>query len=229
MLGSSVTIARYRGVPIKVHWSLPLVALLIGGLRFAPGAWIGWLVVVLLHEMGHAFWALRFRLEVREIMIHGFGGHCAYLGDPSPRQRAIVAWGGVMAQGLLYAIALPLSILVPASSGFQSDLYGVLIAQNLYVAFFNLMPIPPLDGAEAWKLVPMIMRREPRVERRDVARARQAVARPVSPPVKVVAGRTLGEALGPIDESAVRDTVRRALDEARRDSKAPRDKDRDEP
>ena len=71
MTRGAVTLFRYRGIPIRAHWSLPLVALLMGGLRFAPGAWGGWLLVVLLHEMGHAFWALRYRMEVREILLHG--------------------------------------------------------------------------------------------------------------------------------------------------------------
>jgi len=210
MTRGAITLFRYRGVPIRAHWSLPLVALMIGGLRFAPGAWIAWLLVVTLHEMGHAFWALRFRMDVREILLHGLGGHCAYAGDPTPRQRAIVAWGGVMAQAIVFAIALPLSRLVPAQSAFVADLYSVLIASNLYVALLNLVPIPPLDGAEAWKLVPMLLRREPRLARSEIVRARASVA-----------PRTLGEAIGTVDEGAVRDTVRRALDEAKRDSRGP--------
>ncbi len=184
------------------------MALLVGGARFAPGAWLGLLLVVTLHEMGHAFWALRYQLDVREILIHGLGGHCAYAGTPTPRERAVVAWGGVMAQAIVLAIVMPVSMLVPASSQFVADLYSVLIGSNLFIALFNLIPIRPLDGAEAWKLVPIVFRREPPVERREIARARAAVA-----------PRTLGEAMGPVDAGAVRDTVRRALDDARRDSR----------
>lgn len=212
MTPGAITVLRYRGVPIRAHWSLPVVALLVGGARFAPGAWIAWLLVVMLHEMGHAFWALRYRMDVREILLHGLGGHCAYAGTPTPRQRSVVAWGGVMAQAILFAVALPLSRLVPATNEFTADLYGVLIGSNLYVALLNLVPIPPLDGAEAWKLVPMLFRRQPGVARKEVARARAAIA-----------PKTLGEAIGPVDAGAVRDTVRRALDEARRDSKGPDD------
>lgn len=208
MTRGAVTLFRYRGVPIRAHWTLPLVALLMGGLRFAPGAWGGWILVVLLHEMGHAFWALRYRMEVREILLHGFGGHCAYAGLPSPRERAVVAWGGVMAQAILFAIALPVSALVPAPNAHVADLYSVLTASNLYVALLNLLPIRPLDGAEAWKLVPLLVRTEPPVRAKEVAKARSSLT-----------PRTLGEAVGPVDADAVRDTVRRALDEARRDSR----------
>lgn len=207
MTRGAITVFRYRGVPIRAHWSLPIVALLMGGLRFAPGAWIAWILVVMLHEMGHAFWALRYQMDVKEILLHGLGGHCAYVGSPSPRQRSVVAWGGVMAQAIAIAIALPLSMLVPARSEFVMDLYDVLIGRNLMVALLNLVPIPPLDGAEAWKLVPMLLRRAP-IAQKEIARARASVA-----------PRTLGDAIGPVDQGAVRDTVRRALEEARRGSR----------
>lgn len=212
MTPGAITVLRYRGVPIRAHWTLPVVALLIGGARFAPGAWIAWLLVVTLHEVGHAFWALRYRMDVREILLHGLGGHCAYAGAPTPRQRSVVAWGGVMAQAIVFAVALPVSRLVPAQSEFTFDLYYVLVEANLWVGLLNLVPIPPLDGAEAWKLVPMLFRRQPMVARKEIVRARAAIAH-----------RTLGEAIGPVDAGAVRDTVRRALDEARRDSKGPSD------
>ena len=159
MTRGAITLFRYRGIPIRAHWSLPLVALMMGGLRLAPGAWLGWLLVVMLHEMGHAFWALHYRMEVQEILLHGLGGHCRYVGAPSPRQRAVVAWGGVIAQGLLFAIVWPLSALVPARDTFVADLYDVLLGRNLSVALFNLIPIPPLDGAEAWALFPALYRR----------------------------------------------------------------------
>jgi Zn-dependent protease len=210
MTPGALTLFRFRGVPIRAHWTLPLVALFISGLRFAPGAWGAWVLVVMLHEMGHAFWALRYRLDVIEIVLNGFGGHCRYAGSPTPRQRAVVAWGGVMAQAIVFAIALPLSRFVPAETQLVSDAYRVLIVTNLYVALLNLIPIPPLDGAEAWKLVPMLLRRAPTVARAEIVRARAKIE-----------PRSLGEAVGPVDENAVRDTVRRALDEARRDSRDP--------
>jgi Zn-dependent protease len=208
MTRGSITLFRWRGVPVRVHFTLPLVAVMIGGLRFAPGAWLGWLLVVTLHEMGHAFWALHYRMDVREIVLHGAGGHCLYVGLPSPRQKSVVAWGGVMAQAILFVVMTPIAALVPAPSEHVADLYRVLTTYNLYVALFNLIPLPWLDGYDAWKLVPMLLRREPEVRQKEVARARAGLA-----------PRTLGEAMGPVDAGAVRDTVRRALEEARRDSR----------
>ena len=238
MTRGAITLARYRGAPIRIHWSVPVVALLAGGLRFAPGAWLGLVLVVLLHEMGHAFWARRFQMDVTEILIHGLGGHCAYLGTPSPKQRSIVAWGGVLAQALVLLVVFPISLALPATSELQRDLYEMLIATNLYIALFNLIPIRPLDGAEAWRLLPILLaqrsRRGVTALRQEVLRARQSGgAEAVEIPSKPRPGQTLGEALslGVVDERAVRDTVRRALEEAKRDS-APRGsprREKDEP
>lgn len=235
MTRGAITIARYRGAPIRIHWTVPVVALVAGGLRFAPGAWLGLVLVVLLHEMGHAFWARRFQMDVTEILIHGLGGHCAYLGTPSPKQRSIVAWGGVLAQALVFAVALPLSIALPEASEVQRDLYGMLVATNLYIALFNLIPIPPLDGAEAWRLVRILVtersRRSVKDLRKEVMRAQHAgsIDRGRIPKAPA-AGQTLGEALslGVVDERAVRDTVRRALEDAKRDSASPRGGKHDE-
>ena len=236
MTRGAITLARYRGAPIRIHWTVPVVALMAGGLRFAPGAWLGLLLVVLLHEMGHAFWARRFQMDVTEILIHGLGGHCAYLGTPSAKQRSIVAWGGVLAQSVVMAIALPVSIALPATNEIQHDLYGMLIATNAYIALFNLIPIPPLDGAEAWRLFSILLaersRRGVSALRNEVRRTQQGAPRTAQASPRP--GQTLGDALslGVVDERAVRETVRRALDDAKRDSagpRGPRASEKDEP
>ncbi len=234
MTRGAITLARYRGAPIRLHWTLPIVAVLAGGLRFAPGAWLGLVLIVLLHEMGHAFWARRFELDVTEIVVHGLGGHCRYLGTPSAKQRAIVAWGGVLAQAIVLVIGLPIATAFPAATAFQADLYAMLTVTNVGIAVFNLIPIAPLDGAEAWQLVGIVLRE------RAGRSAPRSNARPWRAPPSRGAeseprpGQTLGEALslGVVDERAVRDTVRRALEEAKRDSapsRGPRSGDDDEP
>jgi len=34
------TLARFRGAPIRVHWTLPLGALIWSGFRFEPAFWV---------------------------------------------------------------------------------------------------------------------------------------------------------------------------------------------
>ena len=44
----SWTIARPFGVPVRIHWSVPVCALLAGGLEVSPGAWLAYLLLVLI-------------------------------------------------------------------------------------------------------------------------------------------------------------------------------------
>ncbi len=218
MFGSGyMQIAKVRGAPIRVHFTVPILCLFASGWSFRPGAWIGVLVVVLAHELGHASLAWRARLRVREVMLHGFGGHCAYVGAPSPLERSIVATGGVLAQLALFALALALEAALGAGGVKPPDLALDLLATwtstNLAIAAFNLIPLPGLDGAEIWKLPGLLraLRRRramnragaPSSTRTTTARADAARARPGAPHDAV-------------DEDAVRETVRRALEEARR-------------
>lgn len=219
-----VQLASFRGAPIRAHWTLPILCVMWSGLRFAPGAWLGALFVVLCHELGHAFLVKRYRLEVREVMLHGLGGHCAYLGEPSAWQRSVIAAGGVLAQAVLLAIAAPTQWLL-VSSGRPApeavwDLLYALTVSNLGIAMFNLVPIPPFDGAEVWKLPGLWL--ASRRRKRDVARAKAQV-RTDGPAARGAPRPEPSSAPGAVevDEAAVRETVRRALEEARRSSQKP--------
>jgi hypothetical protein len=95
----------------------------------------------------------RRRLPVLNVVVHGFGGECETVDWITPWQRAVVAWGGVLAQALLFVlvtVTLNLGLWPPGSV--TSDLYSTLTATNLLVACFNLLPLGPLDGREAWRL-----------------------------------------------------------------------------
>jgi stage IV sporulation protein FB len=125
--------------PIRVHWSTPIVAFALTGLSFVPGAWIGFLVLVLVHEIGHAVAARSFGAHVVSVNAHGLGGTCEWYGDVTLKQRAIIA------VARFAAVVLP-------SWGLLGQLMYTLTATNLILIVINLLPIRPLDGAEAWKL-----------------------------------------------------------------------------
>lgn len=213
-------VASFRGSPIRAHWTLPILCVLWSGLRFAPGAWLGALFILLVHELGHAYLARRYRMQVLEVMLHGLGGHCAYLGEPTPWQRSVVAAGGVLAQAIVLALALPMQWFLESSArpvpDFVWDLIYALTISNFGIAMFNLVPIAPLDGAEIWKLPGLWLAR----------RRRKAMTRPAAPaPVARVRVETPRPASpskpsppAAVDEEAVRETVRRALAEARKSS-----------
>lgn len=221
-------IAAFRGAPIRAHWTLPILCVMWSGLRFAPGAWLGALVVVLCHELGHALLARRYRFPVTEVMLHAFGGHCAYAGEPTSWQRSVIAAGGVLAQAVILALAAPAQWLLVASGGEAPtlvwDLLYALTVANLGIAMFNLVPIPPFDGAEVWKLPGLWI--ASRRRKRDVARAKARMrGEPIGRAARGVELRpsAVGTSAKPaaVDEAAVRETVRRALEEARKSSQRP--------
>lgn len=150
--GGYLEVGRFRGAPVRLHWSLPLGALLVSRFTWAPGMWLALFALILLHEMGHAILARRRRLTVLALDVHALGGMCRYAGQPSALDVAIVAWGGVLAQAIVLAIVWPLSVVVRPPSIFVAHVYEVLTWTNLYLIALNLIPIAGFDGVEAWKL-----------------------------------------------------------------------------
>lgn len=140
-----------KNIPVRAHWSVPLVCLLFSGFRVEPGMWLGVLVVILIHELGHAFIVHRSGLTNLGIDLTGFGGLCRWTGQPTTIQRAAVAWGGVLAQFALLAIVLVVLFFTGAPENlYLRQLVEAFTRANLFIAVLNLIPIRPLDGAEAW-------------------------------------------------------------------------------
>ena len=70
------TIGHFRGAPIRLHWTLPLGAFAMGRFAFVPAFWVGFALLILIHELGHALLVVRYRLGLSEIAVHAprFGG-----------------------------------------------------------------------------------------------------------------------------------------------------------
>src|SRR5262245_5564367 len=88
MHGRTLTIGHIAAIPIRVHWSWLAVLLIVvvilsqiyAGVASGPGAWLLaacaggllWISVVL-HELGHALAARRFRFTVHTITLFAIG------------------------------------------------------------------------------------------------------------------------------------------------------------
>ena len=185
MRGGYLTLARWYTAPIRVHWTLPLGAVVFGQGRLAPGFWLGFVLLVLVHEIGHGVLVRRARCQVVSIDIHGLGGVCRWQGHATEIQRAQIAWGGVLAQALLFAItAVALELAGDPHSMFARDLIDAFVSANVFLILFNLLPIRPFDGAEAWQLPRLLIARHfaRRLDRRatrarDLAGAQHALER----------------------------------------------------
>jgi len=153
-------IGRFRGVPVRMHLLVPLGALFFSGFRFEPGAWVGFVLLVFLHEMGHALAVKRFGLHVEGIDLHAYGGVCRWSGQATAWERALIAWGGVAMQAVVLGVTYAaLALVGPPRSAFVAELAYVLTVTNLWMIGLNLVPFPPFDGATAWQIVPMLRAR----------------------------------------------------------------------
>lgn len=168
------SIGRALGIPIHIHaswffvfffvsWTLATGYLpdVLPGLSSARywgmGAVAALLLFlsVLLHELGHSYVALRYKIPIRQITLFIFGG-MAHMGKepPSPRAEFLIAMAGPLVSLIIGAFCLGSVAAVDSwlpSSGNQGFLaLGVILAQaNVTMGLFNLIPGFPLDGGRA--------------------------------------------------------------------------------
>lgn len=142
------------GIPIYAHLTLPIGLALASQFAWQPYTWLGVIVIILVHEAGHAVLLRRYRLPVLGIVLHGFGGECRTVSWMTPWQETVVAWGGVLAQFLLLVVVTTIGKLGFVPRAFlASDFYFALTAVNFLTAVFNLLPFGGLDGRRAWRVL----------------------------------------------------------------------------
>lgn len=146
-------VGRWRGAPILLHWSIPFGLYVLDGMRVLPGYWLAGTLLIFAHEMGHALLALRNGARVTAVKVMPIGGLCEYEGDLTEVQHARVAWGGVLAQAVLYALTLlALRLFGAPTHPWAAQAVTALTEANTFLITLNLMPVRPLDGYEAWRL-----------------------------------------------------------------------------
>ncbi len=150
--GWFLVLGRWRGAPVRVHLLAPLFALLVPGRSISLGTVTGFLLLVLAHEFGHALLVRAVGASVYRIDLLPWGGECEHSQTGSELKDSIIAWGGVLAQA---ALMIPAERMLPFApgTGFMGDFLWSLTAANFMLAAFNLIPVPPLDGSKAWRLL----------------------------------------------------------------------------
>ncbi|MCH9696776.1 MAG: site-2 protease family protein, partial [Gammaproteobacteria bacterium] len=157
-------LTRLAGIDVYVHATFFILLAWIG-LRYwlLEGNWIavisgiGFVLAlfacVVLHELGHALTARRYGIGTRDIMLLPIGGVASLEHMPDdPKQEIAVALAG---PAVNLVIVLCLWLLTTASSAVvpvdQLSLTGGpflerLMALNIILAVFNLIPAFPMDG-----------------------------------------------------------------------------------
>jgi Zn-dependent protease/predicted transcriptional regulator len=167
----SFKIAQVNGIPIKVHVTFILI-LILGAVEWGSitntvqGALFGVVLMILLfacvtlHELGHSLVAMRFGIPVREITLLPLGGVAQITKNPEKPIHellitlagpvvnvviAVILWtvlGGTESLVLLNGIGLTESMRQPT----VNTLLVWLLAANVSLVVFNMIPAFPLDG-----------------------------------------------------------------------------------
>ena len=153
-------VGHIRGIEVNFHWSVFVICafLLLTSFRKPAEALaliLAYLALLLVHESGHlmvAEWRGSQPLSIEIYPIYGL----AHFTTPNSRfDHSLIAWGGVAAQ---LVVALPFLAWVALFGYTQYEAINrVLVILGYFsiaMAIFNLLPIPPLDGATAWQLIP---------------------------------------------------------------------------
>ena len=164
-------IGRALGIPIRVHASWFLVFLLVTwtlATGYLPGSLPGlsseryWamggvaavlmFLSVLLHELGHSYVALRFRIPIEQITLFIFGGVAHMRKEaPTPRAEFLIAVAGPAVSFALGAGCFGFAVLAESIQS-QQALQGLIMLSallgmvNVQLGLFNLIPGFPLDG-----------------------------------------------------------------------------------
>ncbi len=167
----SLPLVRVRGIAIKVHvtfvlilvwavysWGIATGAGLQGAL-FGVVATVLLFVCVTLHELGHAFQALKYGIAVEDITLLPIGGVARVRVPENARQELAIAVAGpavnVAIASVLIAIGAltgttviddPTAVSRAMGTADWSALLPYLTAANIGLVLFNAIPAFPLDG-----------------------------------------------------------------------------------
>jgi Zn-dependent protease len=157
----SFQLFRFAGIDVFLHWSWFFVAVVeinMRGRRYPSIAWnvaeyLALFLIVTLHEFGHALACRQVGGTANKIMLWPLGG-VAYV-DPPPRPGATL-WSiaaGPLVNVLLAGVSYVLTIWAwhhgwRFTAPHAYRLLWAVLAMNLGLLVFNLLPIYPLDGGQ---------------------------------------------------------------------------------
>lgn len=173
-MNGSVRIGQVVGVPLRMHWSVPLlVGLFAYGLGrqalpvWTPGRSDAVYAVagvagaalltgsLLLHETAHAAIARRKKINVEDVTLWALGG-TTRMGRPQTAAAAFaVAVSGPLASLVIGGAALGVGVGLQELDGWAVPAVVLLWLgwANLFLAVFNLLPAVPLDGGRVLQAV----------------------------------------------------------------------------
>jgi ATP-dependent Clp protease adapter protein ClpS len=151
----SLRVLSAGGVPVYLHWSCIFggVALSAGSgfdARSIPWMILGYILVVAVHEGGHALAARILGLYVHVIRLRGLGGRCIVQSPARARDAFLVYSAGLVAQLMLFAGAMLWLRWPNADAGLATaSLIFAFTAGNAFVFVVSLLPSTSRDGMQS--------------------------------------------------------------------------------
>ena len=158
----SLRLATLSGIPLRLHFTFLLILIYYAVVGIGTGTGgtlvlflLGIFACVALHEYGHSLVAQRLGYTVRDIVLYPIGGVASIEGTPRARHELVIAVAG---PAVNVVIALILGTVLAARPGgfagnvtlqtmFQTgDLLHRLLAANIMLVVFNMIPAFPMDG-----------------------------------------------------------------------------------
>jgi stage IV sporulation protein FB len=165
----SFKIARIAGTQVRIHLTFFLLLVWVGvsvGSASGPEAGlrtVGLLLLVflcvLLHEFGHVVAALRYGITTPKITLYPIGGIASLTRIPKrPVEELIVSLAGPLVNFVIAVVLLAISggfsaPQVEAGVIAEYSMIQQLIAINLILGLFNLIPAFPMDGGRALRAI----------------------------------------------------------------------------
>lgn len=187
----SVTLFRYRGVPVRLDWSWAIIAALVAWLVHghvsgelaepdatiaAAAVTVAFFASILIHELGHCHTNLDRDLPVSSVTLFLLGGVTESTREASTARDdfVIVAAGPFLSFALAGAFGLAATAVGDAQP--YAMIFGLSAWLNLALAVFNVLPGFPLDGGRLLRAVLWGVTKRPHTATRWAARVGQAFA-----------------------------------------------------
>jgi Zn-dependent protease len=185
--GGSITLFHVRGIKIAVDWSWFLVLFLVifwlsrfygdvlgesgsasGPFALAVVSAIAFFGSIVLHELGHAFVAMRNGIGISSIQLWIFGGVARMdreSDSPATEFKVAIAGPAVTLAIVLVLTAIGFvaigpgnfrdAVLIESGSGVAGvwAMVGWLVSINVLVLAFNLLPAFPMDGGRVVRAI----------------------------------------------------------------------------
>ena len=165
----AIRLGRIAGTEVRIHITFFLLLAWLGASDWqAEGlhAALHWMALmclvffcVLLHEFGHALAARRYGIRTPDITLYPFGGVARIERMPeNPREEIVIALAGP-AVNVVIAAVLWLVLAALGSAGRMDPMKAEgswaaqLLAVNVWLLLFNLIPAFPMDGGRVLRAV----------------------------------------------------------------------------